>query len=205
MFRLDLGSPKLSFISYFYASLIFSFIIIIFSQSLWRWQGRIELFFLNIYEKIPEWIIPFLWNIFYTPIIFTLLGVFQCDQSIGNEITDSFMEEDCTIFCWKDSHIKLVVLSIITLVLYLPVAMHLKPFWDYAVSSSNVQVRLTFLLEKRGFQAIIVVLNNTILAHQPSLYGIIYILLIMSFIILAFLKKNRIIIADAIFDYAFHI
>ncbi|CAG9309852.1 unnamed protein product [Blepharisma stoltei] len=191
MFRLDLESPKHSFISYFYASLAFSFIIIIFSiQSLWRWQGRYKIFFLNIYEKLPEWIIPFLWNICYTPIIFTLLGVFQCDQSIGNEITDSFMEEDCTIFCWKDSHIKLVVLSIITLVLYLPVAMHLKPFWDYSVASSNVQVRPTFLLEKRAFQAIIVVLNNTILAHQPSLYGLIYILLIMSFISLQFLKEK---------------
>ncbi|CAG9309851.1 unnamed protein product [Blepharisma stoltei] len=191
MLRFDWESSKTSFLTYFYSSLALAFIIIIFNiLSLWNWQGKIKDIFWKIYNKLPEWLIPFLGNICYTPIIFTLLSTFQCDQSIGNEITNSFMGEDCSIFCWKDYHVKLVTLAIIMFVLYLPVAMNLMPFWKYISANSNVQVRPTFLLEKRVFLVIIIVLNNILLAHQPSLYGLIYILLIMSFIIFAFLKEK---------------
>ncbi|CAG9309801.1 unnamed protein product [Blepharisma stoltei] len=192
MYRFDWGSSKDIYLVYFYISFALSFIVIFFStRNLWSCWGRFKMSFCNIFEKLPEWLIPFVGNICYMPILFTLLGVFQCDQSIGNEITDSFMRQDCEIFCWKGHHITLVVLAVIALILYLPVAMNLKLYCDAINVHSNIQVWPTFLLEKRVFQTIVIALNNTLLVHYQSLYGLIYILLIICFIIFTKLKRKQ--------------
>lgn len=48
---------------------------------------------------LADYLMPVLGNLCFIPFVSILLSVFVCDQSIGNNFTDSFLAKDCYQFC----------------------------------------------------------------------------------------------------------
>ena len=46
------------------------------------------------------------------------LLVYKCPKGIEQDFTDSFLENDCETFCWKDSHLIYVCISSLILVIF---------------------------------------------------------------------------------------
>ncbi|CAG9329489.1 unnamed protein product [Blepharisma stoltei] len=55
----------------------------------------------RLLNKSADFLMPILDNLMFIPIVSLLLDVFICDESIGENFTDSFMIKDCYQFCWK--------------------------------------------------------------------------------------------------------
>ncbi|CAG9329486.1 unnamed protein product [Blepharisma stoltei] len=55
----------------------------------------------RLLNKSADFLMPILGNLMFIPIVSLLLDVFICDESIGENFTDSFMIKDSYQFCWK--------------------------------------------------------------------------------------------------------
>ncbi|CAG9335588.1 unnamed protein product [Blepharisma stoltei] len=146
--------------------------------------------FFSAYSKtLATIIMPFLGNACFLPIVSVLISVFQCDQSIGDGLTQSFVRNDCNEFCYKNYHLHLAFISLAALVIYLPLAIYFRPFWDNSNDDANIKPRSLFLMVKSLLQVCIIVLNKTVKVYSQSLHGACYILLFSGFLLFCIKKK----------------
>jgi len=161
----------------------FSFIII------FKFEGKFNNFFFHYSQTFAELLMPILGNAGFLPIVSVLLNVIQCDQAIGNDLSQSFVRKDCSVFCWQGSHLSTAICSIIALILYLPLAIYFRPYWDNSSDYINIKTRPLFLMVKSLLQIFIIILNKTLKKHNQSLYGLIYIVSFLGFLYLCLKKK----------------
>ncbi|CAG9309840.1 unnamed protein product [Blepharisma stoltei] len=98
-------------------------------------------FLCNFSRNFAEFALPFIGNACFLPIISILLSVFQCDQAIGEDLSQSFVRNDCTVFCWKELHIFWAFLSIFALLIYIPLAIYFRLNWENQNSGINIKSR----------------------------------------------------------------
>ncbi|CAG9336167.1 unnamed protein product [Blepharisma stoltei] len=143
-------------------------------------------YFLGDFAQI---LVLILGNICFLPIVSFLISVVQCDQAIGNELSNSFVRWDCSVFCWKDSHLYIGALSISILIIYLPLAIFLKPYWNHSNDHINIRASPLYLISKAMLQVIIVILSKILKPFNQSLYGFIYIISFILFFLILRKKK----------------
>ena len=98
-------------------------IIIIF-----RFERIYETNFICRYIKIlSNLLLPILGHIGFMPIFSMLMNIFLCYNAIGNNLTDSYLDQDCTTFCYTSKHKLYAVLSGICIGLYVPAAIYCRP------------------------------------------------------------------------------
>ncbi|CAG9330180.1 unnamed protein product [Blepharisma stoltei] len=139
-----------------------------------------------IAEKLNSYadnLMPFLGNWCFIPFISILLDVFVCDQSIGDNFTDSFMMKDCYQFCWKDEHLVYSIFSGIAIILYEPLAISCRPLWQEMQNLAHVKSIPLHLMEKTIIQVIFIVLNKTIKRIQRLAHGLIFTIVMLCFAI----------------------
>ncbi|CAG9309825.1 unnamed protein product [Blepharisma stoltei] len=145
--------------------------------------------FLNYWKMLSKISLPILGNALFLPLVSVFLNAIQCDQQIGSKLTDTFVRKDCNTFCWKDEHILWASLSMACLILYLPLAIYFRPFWDYYESFINIKTRPLFLMVKSVFQVSIIVLNKTVKPQSQALHGLSYSALLCVLIFICIKKK----------------
>ncbi|CAG9335587.1 unnamed protein product [Blepharisma stoltei] len=154
---------------------------------------RLEAKFVNFFStsstNLATILMPLLGNAFFLPIVSVLLSIFQCDQSIGDELSQSFVRNDCNQFCYKKYHLPIAIVSLIALIVYLPLAIYFRPFWDHSNDDANIKPRSLFLMVKSLLQVCIIVLNKTVKVYSQSLHGACYILLFLGFLLFCIKKK----------------
>ncbi|CAG9309826.1 unnamed protein product [Blepharisma stoltei] len=143
----------------------------------------------NFWKMLSKFSLPIIGNALFLPIVSVFLNAIQCDQQIGSKLTETFVRKDCNTFCWKDWHILWATLSIICLVLYLPLAIYLRPHWDYYEDFINIKTRPLFLMTKSVFQVSIIVLNKTVKPQSQALHGLFYSILLGVFLFIVIKKK----------------
>lgn len=113
---------------------------------------------------------PFVGTIAFIPILSTLLSVFSCmEQSSGR----AFLARECNTWCWEASHITMIVISGISMCLYLPLALWARPVWehireDVIIKSSPIYVVLFTAIN------LILVVNRTFLVESPHVASTVY-------------------------------
>ncbi|CAG9309824.1 unnamed protein product [Blepharisma stoltei] len=140
----------------------------------------------NILSKFS---IPILGNALFLPFISVFFSVIQCDQQIGSKLSQSFVRKDCSTFCWKDTHILWAILSILSLVLYLPLAIYFRPYWELSQEFINIKTRPLFLTIKSIFQVCIIALSKTVKPQSQALHGLFYCILLFIFTFICLKKK----------------
>lgn len=78
-------------------------------------------------SQMSDYLMPILGNLCFIPFISILLDNFVCDESIGNDFSDSFLAKDCYQFCWTGYHNVYAILSGIALLSYQPLAVFCRP------------------------------------------------------------------------------
>ncbi|CAG9332923.1 unnamed protein product [Blepharisma stoltei] len=125
---------------------------------------------------LAEYLMPVLGDLCFIPFISICLDIFLCDQSIGDNFTDSFLSEDCYYFCWKDEHLFYAIFSIIALIAYEPLAVFCRPLWQELQPILHVKAVPLFLMVKTIVQIILIVMNKTVKRAQNLLHGALFIL-----------------------------
>ncbi|CAG9311404.1 unnamed protein product [Blepharisma stoltei] len=119
-------------------------------------------------------------NLGFLPLISVFLSSFACYESIGPNIKQTFVHQDCSTFCWQDKHIIWATLSIISLLIYLPSAIYFRPFVD-TMSNGNIKSKPLFMMAKGVLQVSAIILSKTLKVYYAGLHGLIYILLVSIF------------------------
>ncbi|CAG9313527.1 unnamed protein product [Blepharisma stoltei] len=153
---------------------------------IFEWKN-IELF--DNIGVLAKFITPIIGNLGLIPIAHILLTIFQCENGIGNKLSDTYMSHDCSVYCYKSPHIFFIILSAITLLIYLPLSILCRPLWHSISFNANVYSNPSYLVAKSIFQIIAVALNKTLKRYSQSLEGLIY--LIFSIFLIIFMIYHK--------------
>ena len=176
---------------FFYAVLLFALAwTISTSVMIFGFEIRYKrFFFCYLIEFLKELILPILGHIGFMPIFSMLMNIYLCDYSIGNDLTDSYLNQDCTTFCYTGIHIIIVVLATLCIAFYLPSAIHCRPLWEKTQQSLNLCTSPLYLAFLSIFQVITVILNKTLKRYDQSSHGFTLSgLLLMFFVLTVYMK-----------------
>lgn len=80
-------------------------------------------------KSFSDLALPIIGNTAFLPIIATMVEVFICTETSGNDIHDAYLHVDCYEVCWESYHLTWVGISSLCLVFYVPVAVYMRPKW----------------------------------------------------------------------------
>ncbi|CAG9319127.1 unnamed protein product [Blepharisma stoltei] len=138
---------------------------------------------------LADYMMPILGNLCFIPFISICLDIFVCDQSIGDNFTDSFLSFDCYYFCWKDEHLVYAILSFFALLCYEPLAVFCRPLWQELQLLLHVKAVPLFLMVKTIIQVALIVMNKTVKRAQDITHGVLFIAVMIIYIV--FLYKFK--------------
>lgn len=98
-------------------------------------------------------------------LILCLVGTFDCSEAISSdddpELTDAFMDLDCSIKCWSGSHMKYVIASSVILVVFLVVfTPFMSPFTNN-LDGLQYNINPSFLLVSKPIQLTLIALDKS--------------------------------------------
>ncbi|CAG9319672.1 unnamed protein product [Blepharisma stoltei] len=151
-----------------------------------KWQN---IWIFRLLGTAADYLMPILGNLCFIPFISICLDIFVCDQSIGNNFTDSFLAKDCYYYCWKGEHLVYAILAFIALVAYEPLAVFCRPLWQELQSALHVKAVPLFLMVKTVVQTTLIVLNKTVKRSTDIGHGIVFIIIMTIYVIFIFRFK----------------
>ncbi|CAG9310114.1 unnamed protein product [Blepharisma stoltei] len=157
-------------------------------ESTFKCWGNIGKFFCEFIRPLSKLVMPVVGNICFLPFISVLLSSFACYESIGPTVTQTFVHQDCSTFCWKNSHILWASLSIVSLIVYLPSVIYFRPLFGNSIQK-NIKSRPTFWMVKSIFQINVVILNKALKVYYEWLFGFFYIAMILALIYFCYRHK----------------
>ncbi|CAG9331229.1 unnamed protein product [Blepharisma stoltei] len=145
---------------------------------LFQLNERYDFLIFKYLDQFGDFLMPLLGNLCFIPFVSVLLDIFVCDEAIGNNFTDSFLAKDCYQFCWKETHIIYVILSILALITYEPLAVFCRPLWQEFQNQLHVKTLPLFLMIKTVIQVSLIVMNKTIKRAQSTAHAVLFIVVI---------------------------
>ena len=136
---------------------------------------------LNKLEEFKSILIPIMSNYLFLPIIVSLLSILMCDKAISEDYTDSYLNYDCNMYCWRDDHIFYATLGCIQIVIYIPVAILYRTLWQEENQMINIRTNSVFLIFKNICVVVLVILGKILKKDYELIHGITF--LIISFVL----------------------
>ena len=148
---------------------------------------RIFKFFNKLYKKLDSFnliMIPIMSNYLFMPTIVCLISILMCDNAISQDYTDSYLNYDCNLFCWKDAHLTYSVLACFQIVVYIPIAIYYRTLWQEQHYGINIRTSSKFLILKNIAVVVLVVVGKILKDDYQLAHGLIF----LSIIIILFLS-----------------
>ncbi|CAG9331596.1 unnamed protein product [Blepharisma stoltei] len=135
-----------------------------------------HIFFLRWLYELKDYLMPLLGNMLFMPIINTLITVSKCSKSIGDDLSQSYMDINCNEFCWKGTHLAYGIVCTFALMLCVPVSVIYRPLWTNLQDERNQNLRPQpeYLIVKSAAQVLFVTLNKVASLHDPISQGFVY-------------------------------
>ena len=147
----------------------------------------IELF--KVLDKLGIILIPVISDILFIPIVNISLLIFDCENSIGSKLNDSYMAIDCNTFCWENKHLTYAILTGLALACYIPISIFLRPLWQELEPDVNIRTNSIASIGKALIQLVIVVLHRTVKKTHEALLGGCFLMLIGIFTVIIYKFK----------------
>ena len=140
-------------------------------------------------ESFKPYTIPIMSNYLFIPIIVSLFSILMCDKSTGSQLTDSYLNYDCNLKCWKPPHSIYVVLACIEIASYVPIAILYRTLWQNEQSNINIRVDSIYLVVKNMKVVIFVAIGKILEKDYPIVHSILFLIIQLS--VLVFIVKLR--------------
>jgi hypothetical protein len=118
-----------------------------------------------------------------------LMNIYICTEGISDNLTDSFLHQDCSTFCYTGVHLKYVIASTIVIFVYLPIAIFCRPLWEIKQTFLNVKTKPIYLSILSIFQVVFVILNKTLKIYDQTIHGIVLILLLILLLVITIIMN----------------
>jgi hypothetical protein len=118
---------------------------------------------------LKDSIFPILGQICFMPVFSELMNIYLCGQGIGDSLTDSFMDYDCTLSCYTGKHLIFAVVGGIFILSYLITAIYLRPVWEYLQTSLHISTKSSYLSILSLFQVTSVILSKVLSYYSETI------------------------------------
>ena len=130
--------------------------------------------------------LPFYGNTMFLPALALLLDAFVCDHQAQGK---SYVWRDCYMQCWGSEHRPYIIMSVIAILLYEPVAVFSRPLWQQAKTGLNIKIKPFFLLFKTCMQILLIAVGKSLQSITPLGHGVVFSILISAFTLVTYRLK----------------
>jgi hypothetical protein len=134
-------------------------------------------------------LLPSFSNLLFLPIISILFSNFACSRSTGDNFTDSFLDRDCSERCWTGRHLSYTIIAVILLVIYIPVAIVMRPVWQELHPNLHVKAMPLNLIVKSVFQVFLVGIAVSLKQYHQKMHAICYLVTTSVYLVFIFRVK----------------
>lgn len=140
----------------------------------------------NVFSKFNYYLVQIfvgiLGNAVYLPIISILITIYECNESKGEDLTDSFLDRDCFTFCWNSSHLYISITTLILLTLYIPSHLYSLLYRHAFQQPSNINIKLQYLLFKTLVQILAIIINKTLKFYSLWIFSVVYVVVMLLYL-----------------------
>ncbi|CAG9328020.1 unnamed protein product [Blepharisma stoltei] len=165
--------------------------VILLIQRIFNIREKCKILSISAIDELEKYCLPTIGDLLFIPFVNFLLMTFQCTNSIGDELKDSYHNQDCNVFCWRETHLKYAVSSSIILLLYLPASLYFRPMWKDETEDLVFHIREQpfHSVIKSFWQILLIELHIILLPASEISYNICCFVIISLFAGLWFIKK----------------
>ena len=128
-------------------------------------------YLLSKIKDLIDILLPLIGHYLFIPVFSNLMTIFSCSYSIGDSLEDSYLDRDCKVYCYQNSHLKYSLASGIGIFSYLIISIFIRPYWDFQQLSLNIQTKADYYSAQSIFQVSIVLINSILSMHQEEYIG----------------------------------
>lgn len=126
---------------------------------------------LQLIHKFSISFLPIFGHFLFIPVVSTLLDIFMCNNKIGDDLSDSYLDQDCNTFCYTVEHKIIVVLTGFLLIAFVILAMPYRVFWEGLIPELHIRTKPIYMLVLSLSQVLGVVLYKTLQHKNQTLLG----------------------------------
>jgi hypothetical protein len=117
------------------------------------------------------------------PMFSMLMKIFLWDKGSGDSLSDYYLDQDCTTFCYQGIHRTTAVIATITIAIFCRVRFTADPYGNEHSFLFHIKTKSSYLSALSIFQVIIAILNKTLkpasqVAHSFELSVLILLMII---------------------------
>ena len=139
---------------------------------------------LQVLHEFSLSFLPIFLHFLFIPVLSLLLNIFMCNNKIGDDLSDSYMDKDCHTFCYSGSHKVIAALTGLLLAAYVIVAVPYRVFWEALIPELHLRTKPKFNLVLSLSQALGVVLYKVLQHQNQTVLGSLLCVLLACMIIL---------------------
>ena len=142
-----------------------------------------EIWVFVVFQNMAENLLPIIGHIGFFPIVSQLLMIFDCWEGTGSSLLESFLQEDCSEYCYKGKHKEYVIPASILILFLLFTITYFRPFWELSQLNLNLKTRPVYLCLLSIFQVLIIVIYKNIRSFSEAAAGFSISAVLLAFIV----------------------
>lgn len=115
-----------------------------------------------------------------------LFNIFECTESTGELLTESYLQKDCTKSCYTGHHMSFAIGGGFLLIIYISLCSYLRIFYELIQYSLNFATSPKYLLILNIFQVLVVVIHKNLDYFGSGTSGFVISLILLIFAVLTF-------------------
>jgi hypothetical protein len=125
----------------------------------------------------------------FLPTFSMLMNIYDCRNSIGSSLQDTYLHRDCTTFCYTSHHRSIVILSTLLTTGYLAASTFSRYQCEKVQNLLNISTKVSYLSVFSVFQVVLVIINKCLKISNQSTAGLFQSFFILIMIILTIVMK----------------
>ena len=146
----------------------------------------------NLFERFKDYLYFYLvmyGHILFLPILNIFFSILMCSNQIDDNLSSSYLDYDCTIFCYTGYHFNYTLTTIISTFLYIAISIIARPFWSLQQNNLNIKTKSSFTSILSLFQVALVLLSYILKSYNKKIAGFVLSILVFVFSVITIKLK----------------
>ena len=174
------------FYSIFAVTALFVFIC---SLRLTKLESFIPSIINDKYQFLANSLLLILGHLLFLPTVSMLLNIFSCYRATGDNLTDSFLKQDCKKNCYTGAHKNFAVYTGLLLLLFISLATFYRHRVQHLNSNQNAKTKIKFMVFQTWVQLSLAILNKTLKVENQTTHGIVVIIVLIGYLVGTYFMK----------------
>ena len=167
-----------------YTFILLSIVVLLISKKSFE-----NYYFLSKLQDLSYATLPLIGHIGFLPLISLLMNILLCEEGIGENLNESYLERDCSQFCYKGKHQVYLSAGLIAVAGFASIGCFLRPYWESIQFSLNLSTRAWYLSVLSVTQTFCVVCRKSLKYYSEAAPGFAVSIALVILILITFVKK----------------